>query len=556
MEGYSVWVLQSTYLFKHIVTHEVTYESLPIATRARLHEQLALYLEHIGAPVDMIAQHYGRSHNVAKQREYWQKAGDAAREAFANEAAVDYYAKLQPLLTTHREQGGLHLKQADVYFNWGRMAEARQHVTLGLNLIGHPLPQTTLHWLISVTAEIGKQVWHRLVNKTDLNRTERIAELNHDELELARVYGVLAMTDVLSNQISLLRDSYIIIRALNLAESVPQKSPTLARANCYLGILLTALPLRSLTRYYFERARKVMTDLNHPSTSVVVLWGIGAMAYPFGKWDEAENALQQALEISSRLGDSPHRVFAFYNLGLMSYLRGHFNYSIELYTDSYNESQSTNNLERQAGALNGQALNLLRKGQIAQAELLLNKAFPLFAAIPDSGLTEVKSHGLMAVVHLRHGQLAQARQSADSAHRLLSLSSVPSSTAIDAYIQVAQVYLELWARSQTQSEKMQLQLLTRKALRLLNLFKLFWPIGQPGAWRMQGLYDWQAGKPRRARRDWQKSLLAAQKFTMPYDEALAYYEIGRHATGAEKEANLARANEIFERLGVDTTIGV
>jgi len=33
------------YLFKHIVTHEVTYESLPFATRARLHEQLAAYLE-------------------------------------------------------------------------------------------------------------------------------------------------------------------------------------------------------------------------------------------------------------------------------------------------------------------------------------------------------------------------------------------------------------------------------------------------------------------------------------------------------------------------------
>lgn len=33
------------YLFKHIVTHEVTYESLPFATRAKLHEQLAAYLE-------------------------------------------------------------------------------------------------------------------------------------------------------------------------------------------------------------------------------------------------------------------------------------------------------------------------------------------------------------------------------------------------------------------------------------------------------------------------------------------------------------------------------
>ena len=85
------------YLFKHIVTHEVTYESLPFATRARLHEQLAAYLEGIAAPLDTIAHHYGQSENTEKQREYWQKAGDAAYQAFANEAALDYYARTPPL---------------------------------------------------------------------------------------------------------------------------------------------------------------------------------------------------------------------------------------------------------------------------------------------------------------------------------------------------------------------------------------------------------------------------------------------------------------------------
>lgn len=37
---------------------------------------------------------------------------------------------------------------------------------------------------------------------------------------------------------------------------------------------------------------------------------------------------------------------------------------------------------------------------------------------------------------------------------------------------------------------------------------------------------------------------------MPYEEALAYDAIGRHAAGPEREANLARAREIFDRLGV------
>jgi hypothetical protein len=49
------------YLFKHIVTHEVAYESLSYARRASLHEQLAHYLERIDASVVTLAQHYGLS---------------------------------------------------------------------------------------------------------------------------------------------------------------------------------------------------------------------------------------------------------------------------------------------------------------------------------------------------------------------------------------------------------------------------------------------------------------------------------------------------------------
>ncbi len=112
------------YLFKHIVTHEVTYESLPFATRAKLHEQLAKYLEGIAAPVDTIAHHYGQSNNQAKQREYFKKAGEAAKEAFANDAALDYFAKLLPLLNDPNEQMELHLKRGDVLALSGQWAEA------------------------------------------------------------------------------------------------------------------------------------------------------------------------------------------------------------------------------------------------------------------------------------------------------------------------------------------------------------------------------------------------------------------------------------------------
>ena len=109
------------YLFKHIVTQEVTYASLPHALRARLHEQFAAWVERESAPqsdppLDLLAYHYGRSANADKQREYYQRAGDAARAGYANAVAATYYERLLDLLPPP--------EQGPVLLAWGRALEA------------------------------------------------------------------------------------------------------------------------------------------------------------------------------------------------------------------------------------------------------------------------------------------------------------------------------------------------------------------------------------------------------------------------------------------------
>jgi adenylate cyclase len=124
------------YLFKHIVTHEVTYESLPFATRATLHEQLARYLEdqvgathtpsgHFASPLlDVIAYHYLRSENKEKQMEYLHKAGEAAQKNYANDAALEHYGQLLPLLMDDKEKTQIHLKRGEVLGLIGKYDDA------------------------------------------------------------------------------------------------------------------------------------------------------------------------------------------------------------------------------------------------------------------------------------------------------------------------------------------------------------------------------------------------------------------------------------------------
>ncbi len=86
------------YLFKHVLTQEVAYETLAFATRSVLHEQIASYIETFRAAqveqhLDLLAHHYDRTDNVAKRREYLGRAGVAAQAAFANVAALDYFGR-------------------------------------------------------------------------------------------------------------------------------------------------------------------------------------------------------------------------------------------------------------------------------------------------------------------------------------------------------------------------------------------------------------------------------------------------------------------------------
>jgi class 3 adenylate cyclase/tetratricopeptide (TPR) repeat protein len=116
-----------TYLFKHIVTHDVAYESLPYETRSQLHARLGAYLERAfpdAPPLDALAFHYARSGDTAKKRRYLKLAGDAARERFANQAALEYYGLLLPLLDAKEELVDLLLLRADVLDTIGRGGEA------------------------------------------------------------------------------------------------------------------------------------------------------------------------------------------------------------------------------------------------------------------------------------------------------------------------------------------------------------------------------------------------------------------------------------------------
>ena len=127
-----------TYLFKHIMTQEVAYESLPFNTRTKLHGQIGTYIEfrykdEVDQYLDLLAFHYGMSEDEEKKKLYWRLAGDAAANTYANAAAINYYTQLLELIEGD-ERVAILLSLGDVYGLIGSRDEAERCYIEGLSL--------------------------------------------------------------------------------------------------------------------------------------------------------------------------------------------------------------------------------------------------------------------------------------------------------------------------------------------------------------------------------------------------------------------------------------
>lgn len=127
------------YLFKHVATQEVAYESLPFAVRRDLHTRVGSYLEAmdpdgVDRRLDLLAHHFWNSDDEDRKRSYLVRAADAAQASYANAAAIDYLTRLAPLVDG-AERATILLKLAKVQElvgDWGA-AEATAQAALAVS---------------------------------------------------------------------------------------------------------------------------------------------------------------------------------------------------------------------------------------------------------------------------------------------------------------------------------------------------------------------------------------------------------------------------------------
>ncbi|MEI6416062.1 MAG: tetratricopeptide repeat protein, partial [Pseudomonadota bacterium] len=290
------------YLFKHIITHEVAYESLPYELRQRLHERLGLWLEAVSGdhpPVDTLASHFGRTANRAKQLEYFRKAAEAARKSWANEAALAYYARLLTLLGG-AERAEILLARAEVQDTVGDLTGAQAAYQEALELA-----EAASQPLLAAKAVYGVGVMKGLRGESTESQvwlqraTAGFAALGAGAQQAASLCDeglFLARTGAFDAAEAKLKES------LDRAQAVADQKTASSALN-YLGSIAHARGRYAQARSLYADSLAIKRQLGDRHKIALTLNNLGVVATDEGLFDEALSLLQESLQLRRAMGE-------------------------------------------------------------------------------------------------------------------------------------------------------------------------------------------------------------------------------------------------------------
>ncbi len=267
------------YVFKHALTHDVTYHSVLAERRRPLHERIGEVLEflHAGSLDDHVAEiahHFGRSTNVAKAVEYMRKAATQAEQRSAHVEAIAHLTNALGSLKA--------------------MADGPQNVRLEIML------QVALGGSISAARSPSADEVGAAFNRA----RELCVGLGGDN----RLFQILlGLRWFHAFRGDLKKDYELCCQLLALAETERRPS-RLIWAHTALGMALRGLGRLNEAREAFEKAievsevlpRQTSFPIEDPRT--LCLWNLSLSLHALGYPDQAMKRCEQAVQMARETG--------------------------------------------------------------------------------------------------------------------------------------------------------------------------------------------------------------------------------------------------------------
>ncbi len=324
-----------SYIFRHIVTQEVAYESMPFVTRALLHGSLGHFIERayqgtLDQYIDLLAYHYERSEELDKKREYLLKAGENAQARYANESAIGYYRRVLSLLPPE-EQVEVLLKLGKVLELIGQWKEAEDTYQRALELTEQLGNRGEKAWCLEARAELLYKQSNYAEAKDWLNQAQSIFIELSDRAGQAQVFHY-------SGTMAAQQGSYEDARALYEQSLEIRRQledwPRIAALLNNLGIVARYQSDYPRARSLYTEALAIRRRMGDRQMIAATLNNLGNVALDQGDFDAARAFLEEGLSLQRQVGDRFYIANAMNNLANVVRDQGEFETARRLYHGS------------------------------------------------------------------------------------------------------------------------------------------------------------------------------------------------------------------------------
>ena len=411
------------FLFKHVITQEVAYETMLYSQRRRLHATIGAALESRvsngdGEIIDLLAYHYARSDELDKALHYLQKAGQKALAGSANEAAISYFSEA---LTFAEETKNVKVRfdlltgREQAYDRLGnRIAQAQDLTQMRQLALTQNNPAQQL--------QVGNRRMRLATNVGQYNEAINIAE---ETLALARRYNEptweakiltsLGITDWRQGDYRKAR--HFLQEALRIQSDDGDKQLKATGLN-YLGLIHTQLAEYKRARQDYQEALNLYRAVGDRYGEAGCANNLGLLESSLGRYEEAQQYYKQALSICRTIGDRLREGISLNTLGQVETILGD-------YEPAEEHLELSLVIRRAIGDRRGEAFCLYDLGYLYLATEQANKAITHFeqACLLRQGLGEtgnyVASLAALGEAHLKVGNVKPAEKYLQEAIGLL-----------------------------------------------------------------------------------------------------------------------------------------
>jgi class 3 adenylate cyclase/tetratricopeptide (TPR) repeat protein len=425
--------LEHAYLFKHVATQEVAYESLPFGLRARLHGRVGDWIEtsdpdRVERQLDLLAYHFWLSDDEDRKRSYLSRAADAARQAYANDAAIRYLERVIPLLDG-RERVSQSIVLAQVLHVTGDIPRATAVVDEARTLAERLGEVDLLARCDHLLAESARRVGRFDDAGALLERAHAGFVAAGDRAGAADVLQVTGTVAAQRGDPTLARQRYL--ESLGIREELGDEAGVAALTS-NLGIAAAQQGDATAARAYADRALALYTKLGDRRRIGTCLVNLAWMDGMAGDHESARRRCEEAIRLAVEVGDRLNVGLAQNNLGDALRDLDRLDDAGRAYAAAVETYRDLNDLGPLMAMLEDVAILAARRGELGLAFTLVGASDSLRAS-----LGAPRSAGAEAVLadQLGSSQDALGSEEADVARRRGSALNVEA--AIDLAIEAA-----------------------------------------------------------------------------------------------------------------------